>query len=87
MSGGHLISVHKTPCKEIENLIPLEIVQMLECAKGRKEELRALRMIEVKERERGIDIGDAYWLYFDIKRGGSITCMSLAWMRQRRHGP
>jgi hypothetical protein len=63
-----LIFVRVTPCKETENLIPIEIVSMLDCAVERNEELVALREIEAKERTRS-DPREAYWLYFDIKRG------------------
>lgn len=64
-----LIFVHPTPCKETENLIPLDVVEMLEGAADRANELQFLRNIQDGERAERAEPRTAYWLYFDIKNG------------------
>jgi hypothetical protein len=64
-----LIFICPTPCKETENLIPLEIVTMLDCAGGRNAEIGTLISIDAKERKAKAEVREAYWLYFDVKKG------------------
>lgn len=64
-----LIFINPTPCKETENLIPIDIVEMLDCAQERADELTVLRNIDARERAAAVNMNDSYWLYFDVKNG------------------
>lgn len=55
-----------TPCREIENFIPLEIIREL----GLNIDNETIRNLgRIAEREKPSHKTDKYWLYFDIKEG------------------
>lgn len=64
-----MIFVHPTPCKETENLIPIEVISMVECARERGDDISLLARINDVERRSGASHHDAFWLYFDVKEG------------------
>ncbi|MCW2078282.1 UNVERIFIED_ORG: hypothetical protein M2193_000457 [Bradyrhizobium japonicum] len=64
-----LIFVNATPCKETENLIPVEVVALLDCARERAADISIVTRIGQGEQKAGNPATDAFWLYFDIKDG------------------
>jgi hypothetical protein len=68
--GWPLAFVCPTPCRETENLIPLEVFRILECANGRAATFSTLESIEFLERS-GVNIDGLFRLYFDFKLGVS----------------
>lgn len=56
------------PCHEIENLLPTELVSLLQSAAGHGT-IGILQQIESLEKASGCPPHDRYWMYFDVKLG------------------
>jgi hypothetical protein len=76
-------------CREVENLIPLDLVQRMGSAQERASAIAVLRAVAEKEQRAQVEPGDRYWLYFDIKNGvtpGSLKKLAeseLAWVEKK----
>ncbi|RXH37033.1 hypothetical protein [Bradyrhizobium zhanjiangense] len=67
-----------TPGREIENIVPLEVVSLLQCAHGNGAAQSVLFDLASRERQAGHDASDVYWLHFDIKLGCSHENLAKA---------
>jgi hypothetical protein len=66
-SIGNLFSfVCSTPCREAENFVPMSLYLKLSENFDRESSRKLLR---IEAAERGKDPADAFWLYFDVKKG------------------
>lgn len=72
-TGWKLAWIEYTPCREIENLIPIDVVEGLPCAAARVDLLAALRSIQVKESESGVPHSERFWWYYDLKVGVDLV--------------
>ena len=61
------------PCREAENLIPLDVVVLLPSAVERQETVNILQSIEALEDRKELPASDRFWLHFDIKQGMNAT--------------
>ncbi|MET3646143.1 hypothetical protein [Phyllobacterium ifriqiyense] len=57
------------PCREVENLVPLHLVEKLRCSQGRGVEISSLHRIQTAEDKAGIPVHHQLWMYYDLKRG------------------
>lgn len=57
------------PCREIENLIPLDVVRYIPTAVQRSDTVQNLILIETAEARGGVDHRERFWLHFDVKEG------------------
>lgn len=87
--GWPLSFVCFPPAKEIENLVPLDVLALLACAVERQNEIETLRRIEEYEIRGGVNRAEAFWHFFDVKRGldaerlGRMTAEDRAWVEAR----
>lgn len=83
-----LSRVFAPPCRELENVIPLEIVIQVNSALGNDTNSIALD-IQEKEISTGVNSSDHFWSYFDIKRGMSSETIndldvdSAKWLKSK----
>ncbi|WP_428685362.1 hypothetical protein [Reyranella sp.] len=77
------------PCREAENLIPLDILAKLGSAAQRTPSIGILRSIAEAEAKKNIDKLTEFWMYFDIKKGLSEPTLAALkkkerdWVQQR----
>lgn len=64
-----LADVIYTPCREIENLIPLDVLECLPCSHGRAADIAACRKIEDYEADSGCPPHLSFWWFYDLKSG------------------
>jgi hypothetical protein len=68
-ASWHLGFVFALPCREVENLLPLEIIETLDCSVERGKTITTLKLISEMELRTGSAPSESYWLYFDVKQG------------------
>jgi hypothetical protein len=87
--GWPLCWVMPTPCREIENLIPLDLVAELDSAVGRPDAIAAMRRVGEHEEAQKLEAESRYWLYFDVKNGvdsrrlSRMSCEDRSWVEQK----
>jgi hypothetical protein len=67
-SGWPLFVVLPLPCHEVENLIPHDVLALLECARESELESLALKIFDLERRERW-PCEVSFWLFVDLKNG------------------
>jgi hypothetical protein len=61
-------SISSPPCRELENILTLSIIQLLPCGAGSPWNKALLRIAESEVRQ-NVPSEEAFWLYFDVKTG------------------
>lgn len=85
-----LVRLIELPCREVENIIPVNVVRMLRCATGRDSSLDFLHRIHAVEDKLCCGSNDKFWLYFDVKNGFKLSDLrhgernpAAQWQKQR----
>lgn len=69
VAGNPLAQVAHTPCREIENMIPLDVLEGLPCVHGRAADIAAFRKIDAEEKRRNCAPHESFWWFYDLKNG------------------
>lgn len=65
----HFGTVVCLPCHEVENLIPLQIVEKLPCAAEKSDQILGLNKIAESEERVGVPENEKLWYFYDLKNG------------------
>ncbi|MGQ3214794.1 hypothetical protein [Shinella sp.] len=71
--GWLLAWVDFIPCREIENLIPLEVVEALPCGVDRANHIASLKKLASQEESDGIPVDERFWWFYDLKKGVDLV--------------
>lgn len=72
-SGWHFAWVDCIPCREIENLVPIEVVEGLPCGVARADHLVSLKKLATSEEGAGIPADARFWCFYDLKKGVDLV--------------
>jgi hypothetical protein len=83
-----LFGVKPVPCHELENVIPHDVVTLLQCAVGNEWNRKIKRISDWENRGRK-PLEEAFWLFFDVKEGlaatglGAFSPAEMEWILPR----
>jgi hypothetical protein len=84
-----LFGVKPVPCHELENVIPHDVVTLLQCAVGNEWNRKIKRISDWENRGRK-PLEEAFWLFFDVKEGlaatglGAFSPAEMEWIQKHR---